>query len=644
MKKFLIGTFALALFALVASTASADCSIVSTLKVGSTGAEVSCLQTKVGATADGAFGPLTKASVMAYQSNHGLSADGVVGPLSRAVLNASLPVTPGTTVAGCQAGALFNALTGASCTAPVVTAGCPAGALFNSMTGASCTGAPVVTGALEGGAGDLTITTSSTGVENKVGESKTEKVLGFKGEADGSDIAVTSLKVVLSNTGYLDTGADTTSSEKVSDYLDTVSVYMGSTKVGSADLADFTRDSGSPDTYTKTISLSNAIVREGDKNSFFIEVTANDTIDSDDLADATIKTDIDSIRYQDATGMVLSTDLLGDLDKTFTFTDATDSDKIDLKASTNNPKDSTVAVDENNTTDDVLGLAFKLDVDSDSADVQINSLPITLSVTNFDLDASGTVGAEDAADLSGAGVSTWIDSIVESVSVKIAGNTYEATMDDYSGANQDLIAGAGAVIYTVDLDTGDLVINAGDIEEAKVYITFKEQDGNYNEAVTVTPSIVTATISAETSNDDLTVNGGQTGAKLTLSLSAATISGLTGTSTQNDAGTVGTFVFKFTVEADGGNVILDTGDVANIAKTVLGGNKAVAVSLVNLDGDATENTANVKYTVLDGETNTFSLTYTTGIGAAGSYYVRVTKIGGTVVNITAGPESLITTA
>src|SRR3989338_5916939 len=91
--KFLTGVLVVAVMfvgavALTASpeTASADCSITSTLRQGSTGVQVQCLQTIVGATADGKFGPLTKAAVMAWQSGHGLVADGVVGPLTRAAL------------------------------------------------------------------------------------------------------------------------------------------------------------------------------------------------------------------------------------------------------------------------------------------------------------------------------------------------------------------------------------------------------------------------------------------------------------------------------------------------------------------------------------------------------------------------------
>jgi murein DD-endopeptidase MepM/ murein hydrolase activator NlpD len=51
-----------------------------TLKVGAKGAAVKLLQTKLGVTADGDFGPKTKAAVIAFQKKHGLKADGIAGP------------------------------------------------------------------------------------------------------------------------------------------------------------------------------------------------------------------------------------------------------------------------------------------------------------------------------------------------------------------------------------------------------------------------------------------------------------------------------------------------------------------------------------------------------------------------------------
>src|SRR3989344_9293904 len=60
----------LATFGMVAvqTAGAAECSITSTLRVGSKGDQVKCLQATVGVVADGSFGPKTKAAVMALGS------------------------------------------------------------------------------------------------------------------------------------------------------------------------------------------------------------------------------------------------------------------------------------------------------------------------------------------------------------------------------------------------------------------------------------------------------------------------------------------------------------------------------------------------------------------------------------------------
>ncbi|MCX6753516.1 MAG: peptidoglycan-binding domain-containing protein, partial [Candidatus Nomurabacteria bacterium] len=153
LKKFLIGTLAvMAVF--IATTAFAADFGTTTLRVGSKGEAVKAVQTLVGATADGSFGPMTAAKVKVWQAANGLTADGVFGAMSKAKANGGAVVTS----AGCPAGALFNSLTGASCTTVTSTvAGCTAGALFSSTTGAACTGTTgtVTTGTLAGGVGDM---------------------------------------------------------------------------------------------------------------------------------------------------------------------------------------------------------------------------------------------------------------------------------------------------------------------------------------------------------------------------------------------------------------------------------------------------------------------------------------------------------
>ncbi len=97
--KIAIGLLALALvvgsFGIVSKKAGANTVYTfgsATLKVGSVGTNVANLQNALnavqsaGLTADGHFGPMTKAAVMTFQSAHSLTADGKVGAMSRAAL------------------------------------------------------------------------------------------------------------------------------------------------------------------------------------------------------------------------------------------------------------------------------------------------------------------------------------------------------------------------------------------------------------------------------------------------------------------------------------------------------------------------------------------------------------------------------
>ncbi len=56
------------------------------LKFGSRGADVKVVQRALGVTADGVFGPQTRAAVRSFQAKSGLLVDGVVGPKTRAAL------------------------------------------------------------------------------------------------------------------------------------------------------------------------------------------------------------------------------------------------------------------------------------------------------------------------------------------------------------------------------------------------------------------------------------------------------------------------------------------------------------------------------------------------------------------------------
>ena len=156
--KFLLGVMAVAIMfvgvvAISAETASADtCSTgATTLRVGSKGDSVKCLQTAVGVTADGSFGPKTKAAVVAWQSSMGLVADGIFGPKSRAVLVVGGSVSGSFAPEGCTSASGYSPVTGGACYAVTSSsgtfpAGCTSAAGYSPTTGVKCdsTGGTVV--------------------------------------------------------------------------------------------------------------------------------------------------------------------------------------------------------------------------------------------------------------------------------------------------------------------------------------------------------------------------------------------------------------------------------------------------------------------------------------------------------------------
>ncbi|MEI6222588.1 MAG: peptidoglycan-binding domain-containing protein [bacterium] len=120
--KFFLGvmvlTVMLGAFSVFSNTAAAaDCTITSTLKVGSKGTQVVCLQKGLGLTADGSFGPKTKVGVVAWQKVKGLVADGIFGAKSRAVFVSGVVVTTPST--GCTGN--FDPITGLPCSGGTTT-------------------------------------------------------------------------------------------------------------------------------------------------------------------------------------------------------------------------------------------------------------------------------------------------------------------------------------------------------------------------------------------------------------------------------------------------------------------------------------------------------------------------------------------
>ena len=604
-KKIFVSAF-LGAFAFAISSASAAYYHTTTLKQGSTGAQVLSLQQtlnltscKVATSGAGApgnestyFGAKTKAAVQCFQASNGLTADGVVGPMT---------------------GAALSSVTGSGSTgsgSSNLPAGCTSTAGYSPVNGQPCNSSTGSTGngSLSGGAGDLDITKTSTDVEDNVKEGEDDvKVLGIKAEADGSDIAITSIKVELKNTGYNVGGG---SSENLTKYVDEVSVFLGDNKVGSVDADEFSKESGSPDIFSKTIALSGAIVGEDDEEKLYVAFTGANTIDSDDQANAAWDIQVDTIRFNDATGAILSGDVssleYGDNDE-IEFGDASEDDDLELKTSSANPDDETIKVDKDDSTDDVLALAVKLDNDEDSSDATIYDIPVKITVANY-------------------GSATNVEDIVEDVTLEIDGQEFEG---DLSGAGT--LSGTTTVTYNFDID-GDVTIDAGDVADIKVYVTLHDQEDNYAENTTVKASIDNDDIDAENEDgDEMDVSGAERqGALLTLNTTAASISNISWQKSQASNSSTGTIDFFFTLEAEDEDYTVVAAEILDTATAAFTDAGSFATDsgegvLSRVSGDATAN-GSVSFTVAEGDTARFRVRYSAA--SAGTYEVTITNVAG----------------
>ncbi len=612
--KFLMGVMVVAIMFVgvvaVATTSEAACSITTTLRVGSTGSEVVCLQTSLGGlTADGAFGPKTAAAVKVFQANEGLTADGVFGPMSRAAWMENQG-NYGAFPAGCTSASGYSTTTGMSCaTGSSSVPGCTSTSGYSPTTGQSCaTGSS--SGPVTGGAGSITVDSLSTYSGEDVGEGEEDvSVLAFEVEADDeSDVDVTSVKVE-----FVESGA--TSSEDLADYMEEVTVWFDGQKVGSADVSDFSENS---DVYTKSISLNGAVVKAGDTEKFTVAVTALSTIDSGDYDSDAWTVDVLNVRFEDGEGVVTTEDTDADtLEQTFDFGSFATASDLEMKIALDNdsPDAQVIEVDTSSDTDGVELLRFT--IEAEGSDLTINDLPILLT----------------------AGNATDVDAITSTLIVKVDGQEFSESVSS---------SGTTSIVVFEDLD---LTIDEGDKLEFVVYADVNDiETGTFDEGDTLKAELTSTQVDAIDADDqegdaidDTDATGTalgdamafySTGVMVTL---VSTDSEATAGSSANDD--IGEFTIKYRVEAFGGTVVVSDTATATIGTsfstvpsnqvlyTVTVGGSATAAHLSGLvtfttSGGASDSGITNGVELADGEYAEFTLTASrtnTDAGEAGIY-------------------------
>jgi len=483
-----------------------------------------------------------------------------------------------------------------------------------ALAACSTSTTPSTPSTLNGGAGDLSYTSTSTGLKSDVKEGSEEKVLATKLEADGSDIGVSSVKVSFENNSG-------NGSTRLNKYVDEVVVMLGDKEVGSADAADFSK---SGDVYSKSISLSNAVVKEDMKENLYVAVKVLSTVDDDTASFDGI---IEQIRWNDATGAIFSdsdsdgSDFGTGAAKTFGFDEASVDDDMNIKSSSANPDAATLLVDDNSESEEHLIGAFKLEVADDSSDITVSEFPILVTFT-----ASGNTTDDANADDA--------ENYINEIRVTVDGESFTATLEDSEVSN-----GAGTAVYLID---DEFTVDAGDTVDVKIYATFNEQDGNYGSGAKVAVS-TDETVAENTPDyswsaegeDEISVDGTFSGKTHTLSIDDATID--TFKWTVNSTGTI--VDFFFTVEAGDEDFDVLAADIiesvvddnSNIQNTSGTPETAEYGVLSKFSGDSVTAIGSTGFTVASGDTTTFRVRYSLS-GTNGEWSeVTITSVAGTTV-------------
>jgi len=492
--KFLIGTFAvLAIgFALNASAAMDFGS--ATLKVGSKGEYVKTLQTLVGASpVDGIFGNGTKAKVKAWQANNGLTADGKFGPASKAKANE--------VGMGSGSGALCpNGMTLASNCTAAPSAGGSAALCPNGMTLASnCTQAPsgTVNTGTNGYLAD--ISADSTNRVTKVYESEQDKVVaGMRATARLSSQNVNRVRVTMVNT-------NTSSSANLAKYISSASLWYGSTKIATMAVAQADRAT-STDKYTFNFSGLSANIPQDQIGRFYVSVSANGSLDSTDVANAswTVTFLAGGLQAVSPDGSV-DTYPSADIAQTgLTFGKFSSSGvKAEVTLSSSNPAAATIPVSSTNTTNGVELLKFK--VKAVNSDLTIRKVPVQITI-------SSTTAGDDLEDVINTVKLMQGSNVVDTVDGS-AGYQFTAGSESTSTSGTACTTGGSAAddlctFYFSNLSSPYNAIASGATAEYSVIVDLKSQ-ANYTAGTTVSASLPNVDV---LSSDDFSVqdmNGDQ---------------------------------------------------------------------------------------------------------------------------------------
>lgn len=544
------------------STAAPTFNYTRNLTIGSTGADVSAIQqylvskgflTMPAGVAYGYFGNLTRSALAAYQASVGLPGTGYFGPMTIAHLRALPPVAGNNGNNGNQNGGNQNGNNG---------------------------------DVLQGDEGDFRNFEILGSPSNEdVNEGERKQVFGFEFEAEDSDIRVDRLDLIFTPVG---------NDNRPSEFIRTITLYKGNTQIGTKNVGNRNDWSEDNDVYRvrlNNLHRTNSIVREGDTAQFFVEITAQNNLDSGDLPQRyEIAIADEGLRAIDAEGINLYE---GDESDTVTVNfEEADSGELEITLGGSENRDRTERVNENSRSSNIELLNFT--VESENSDSVIEDVTIRVATSS--------------------GTSNTINNIARTVRLVVDGDVIKT---------KSIPANSNASV-NITFDNLDYEIEQGDEVTFEVQADINEQDGNFANGAGLQVTLLSIEAEDE-QGDDITETVNETGgvvAFYTSGISARFVSSsATKSFVADDAGEKdrNEYVIRFDLTAYGEDIYIDNSVVNAVASNLTAGNGVSWATTTNTTGSYTvssqilsaldhdnDDTADA-YIIDRGQTRSFSL-------------------------------------
>jgi len=491
---------------------------------------------------------------------------------------------------------------------------------------------PSTPGGLQGGAGTLDETQFMSGLNNEeVGEGQEDvEVAGLEITPDNSDISLAAVKLTFDHAQGSEESSSATRFDK---YADEVSLWLDGEEVARVDADEFSKDSSG--IYSKTLTLKNAVIRDGDKGELVVAISAANNIDSTDAGEEWgVK--FASIRYQDAQGAYITDSTSTDVNtyRIFSFEDfATASDqKFRVRSgdsSINNAR--TIEISSTAKTNGVDILSFNVEVEGDS-DMNLDVVIVDWAAGN-----ATTSGMVTAAQL-------YMDG-------------------DRVGSESLSLSGTSGVITFDDLD---LDLDAGETYEFEVRVDVAKTAAGFDSGSTFSIDVASSTdwTVEDENGDSVSDRSGSAssdnhkfvteGANLAL----GTVSTKEVYNSTTPSASYGEFRMQVKVTAIGDTIWVKEGAASSTSVTtgagfsvvdssgnIMNGGSATTTASFSYVSGGTYNSANASYEIGEGQTATFELVVTHNAEATGQFRAVLNSIGfgttvtGTGSTTTASPST-----